>query len=116
MDTQIVFTPVQLFEAFLALCGAIVAVSAALGVIVGAIQKAKSPNRIQNERLDMIEKRLNKFDELFDNDDKRLQQIEAGNRVTQRAILALLRHSIDGNDTEALREAEYDLNKYLIEK
>jgi hypothetical protein len=106
----------QLLEAFLALCGAIVAVSAAIGVIVTAVKKAKTPNQRQDERIETLEHRVDKHDELLGNDKKRLDKIDEGNRVTQRALLALLKHSLDGNDTDSLRRAESDLEVYLIEK
>lgn len=106
----------QIFEGFLALCGAIVAVAAAIGVIVSAVKKAKTPNQKQNERLDNLEHRVDRHDELLGNDKKRLDKIDEGNRVTQRALLALLKHGIDGNDIESMRKAESDLETYLIEK
>lgn len=106
----------QLIEGFLALCGAIVAVSAAIGVIMTAVRKAKTPEAKQNERIETLEHRVDKHDELLGNDKKRLDKIDEGNRVTQRAILALLKHSLDGNDTDSLRKAESDLSGYLINK
>ena len=116
MNTQITFTPMQLMEAFLALCGAIVAVSAAIGVIVTAVKKAKTPNRLQDERIEILEHRVDKHDELLGNDKRRLDKIDEGNRVTQRALLALLKHGIDGNDVDSMRKAESDIERYLIEK
>lgn len=116
MHTQIAITPMQLIEGFLALCGAIVAVSAAIGVVVSAVKKAKSPNQKQNERLDTLEHRVDKHDEFLGNDKKRLDKIDEGNRVTQHALLALLKHGIDGNDIDSMRKAKSDLEIYLIEK
>ena len=116
METVIQFTPQQLIDTILAICGAIVAVSAAVGVIAVLVKKAKSPNQKQNDRLDKLEERLDKHDELLGNDHMRLQNIENGNRVTQRALLALLRHGIDGNDIDSMKKAESELQQYLIEK
>jgi hypothetical protein len=106
----------QLMEAFLALCGAIVAVSAAIGVIVTAVRKAKTPNRRQDERIETLEHRVDRHDELLGNDKRRLDKIDEGNRVTQHALLALLKHGIDGNDIDSMRKAKSDLEIYLIEK
>lgn len=114
--TPIALTPMQLIEGFLALCGAIVAVSAAIGVIVTAVRKARTPETKQNERIETLEHRVDKHDELLGNDKKRLDKIDEGHRVTQRAILALLKHSLDGNDMDSLRKAESDLSDYLINK
>ena len=123
MDTVIQFTPAQLIALVLAICGAIVTISAAIGVITKALEKARAPEKEQNDRLDAHEKRLNaldeiivKFREYFDNDDRRFKEIEKSNKVTQSALLALLKHSINGNDTESLKEARKNLEEYLIEK
>ena len=123
MDNVISFTPAQLIALVLAVCGAIVTISAAIGVITKALEKARAPEKEQNERLDAHEKRLNaldeiivKFREYFDNDDRRFKEIEKSNKVTQSALLALLKHSLNGNDTESLKEARKNLEEYLIEK
>ena len=123
MDNVIQFTPAQLIALILSVCAAIVTISAAIGVIAKALDKARAPEKVQNERLDAHEKRLNaldevviKFREYFDNDDKRFKAIEKSNKITQSALLALLKHSLNGNDTESLKEAEKSLEEYLIEK
>ena len=123
MDNIISFTPAQLIALILAVCGAIVTISAALGVIVKAIDKARAPEKERDKRLDDHEKRLNahdeinqKFRESFDNDDRRFKEIQKSNKITQAALLALLKHSLNGNDTASLKEAEKSLEEYLIDK
>lgn len=123
MDNLITFTPSELVAVILSVCAAIVTISAAIGVIAKALDKARAPEKEQNERLDAHEKRLNaldeiivKFREYFDNDDRRFKEIEKSNKITQSALLALLKHSINGNDTESLKEARKNLEEYLIEK
>ena len=123
MDNVIQFTPAQLIALILAVCGAIVTISAAIGVIAKALDKARAPEKEQNERLDAHEKRLNAHDEIierfkeyFDNDDRRFKEIEKSNKITQSALLALLKHSINGEDITSLKEAEKSLEEYLIEK
>ena len=64
MDNIISFTPAQLIALILAVCGAIVTISAALGVIVKAIDKARAPEKERDKRLDDHEKRLNAHDEI----------------------------------------------------
>lgn len=123
MDNIITFTPAQLIALVLGICGAIVTISAAIGVIAKALDKARAPEKEQNERLDAHEKRLNAHDEIierfkeyFDNDDRRFKEIEKSNKITQSALLALLKHSINGEDITSLKEAEKSLEEYLIEK
>lgn len=123
METVISFTPEQLWTGLLALCAAIVSISAAIAVIGKIVAKAKKPNDDQNKRLDAHEEwlkrhdeKLKTFDGYFDRDKQRLDSIEEGNRVTQKAILALLSHALDGNNIEPLRDAKEALQKYLINR
>lgn len=123
MDNIISFTPSQLISIILGICAAIVTISAAIGVILKAVDKARAPEEEQNKRLDNIDKRLDnidetiaKFKEYFTNDDNRFKMIEKSNKVTQTALLALLKHSLNGNDVDALKTAEKSLEEYLIDK
>jgi hypothetical protein len=107
----------------LSICGAIVTISAAIGVIAKALEKAKAPEVEQNKRLDEHDRRLKahdeiieKFKEYFDNDDRRFKEIERSNKITQSALLALLKYSLNGNDTDSLKKAEESLESYLIDK
>jgi len=112
MDTTIAFTPSQV----LALCSAVVVLSGAVHVVINLFAKVSAPTKLQNVRLDAIEDRLEKHDDLFKKDLQRLENVDEANRVTQRAILALLSHGIDGNDIEELRKAKSELQEYLIKR
>lgn len=123
MDNTITFTPAELVAIILGICSSIVTISAAIGVIIKVIEKAKAPEKKQDERLDKIDRRLDdhdkiieQFKEYFTNDDNRFKAIEKSNKVTQTALLALLKHSLNGNDMESLKEAEKSLEEYLIQK
>lgn len=64
---------------------------------------------------EMVE-RFKQYDSHFDRDLRRLESIEEGNRVTQKVLLALVSHALDGNDVEALRDAKRDMEQYLINR
>lgn len=88
-----------------------------VGNIISVIAaKVKSPNVRQDERITSLETRTEQIEKHLDNDNKRLQEIEKGNRITQQSILALMRHAIDGNNIDQLREAESHMQEYLIQK
>jgi capsule polysaccharide export protein KpsE/RkpR len=116
MNQPITFTPQQVFEMILWVCGAIVSVSAAIAVIAKVIQKAKAPEKTQNERIEKLESDVKSLKQYLDNDNKRLKALEEGNIVTQQALLALLSHALNGNDIDSLKEAKTKLEKYLIGK
>ena len=119
MDVVIQFTPAQL----IAIATAIITISTAVCVLINLFSKLKEPEKKQDERISAVETRLDKMDVIiekfqgyFSNDDRRFKEIEEGNKITQTALLALLKHSINGNDTKALKEAEKSLEEYLINK
>lgn len=112
MDGQLVFTTSQ----FLSLCSAVVLISGAVTVIVNLLARVSAPHKLINTRLDSLEAQMKQHDEFFRRDLRRFEELEDGTRVTQRAILALLAHGIDGNDVVGLKEAKHDLEKWLIER
>ena len=123
MGNDIVFTPNDIITVILAISAGIVTLSGAISAIANWINKARQPEYKQNERITILEKRvdghddtLNKYERYLAHDDERLKQIEESNRITQRGMLALLKHSINGEDVESLRKAEKDLEEYLITK
>ena len=123
MNNTITFTPAEIISVVLGICAAIISISAAIGVIAKLLDKAKAPEHRQNARLQAIENRLDEIDktitrygEYFTNDDNRFKAIEKSNKVTQTALLALLKHSLNGEDKESLKQAEKSLEEYLIEK
>ena len=123
MDNVISFTPTELVGFITAIGGAIVTVGAVITLIFKLVNRVKAPEIKQNERIKALEDRLkavedqNKvFTQYFINDDKRFKAIERSNKITQSALLALLKHSINGNDTESLKKAEKSLEEFLIEK
>jgi len=116
MNTPIMLTPSDILGIFLGACAVITATAGAVGVIYSIINKAKAPNRMQNERLDKHEEWLKKHDALLDNDNRRLKTLEEGNKIIQKALLALLQHGIDGNDVAGMKKVKAELEEYLIDR
>lgn len=122
MDTPITFTPNDLINVILAVCAGIMSVSGALTVVIKALQKTQKPEQEQNSRLDALEseviaiqERLKLGNKRFETDAEHIEKIELANVVTQRALLALLSHTINGNDVDSLKKAKADLEEYLTE-
>lgn len=110
------FTPAEIWAAILAFASALVLLSNAAEKIAKAVQIAKAPNARQDERLDKVEKHLEEIDGYLETDKKRLDGIEDGNRATQRALLALLDHGIDGNNIAQMQHAKEELQNHLINR
>ena len=95
---------------------ALVLLSNAAEKVAKAVQAAKAPNVAQNDRLDRLEKWQKEVDEKLDHDHERFGSLDQGNRVTQRALLALLDHGIDGNNIEQMQQAKAELQNHLINR
>lgn len=116
-------TPQEFWTILMACCSALITISAAVSIVISAIKKLKEPENVQNQKLediskkiDSIEARLKIHEEYFNNDNRRISAIEEGNRVTQKALLALMSHAINGNNIDELKKAENTLREYLINK
>lgn len=97
-------------------CCAITTICGAVTTFVNVMKMIKSPKDLLESRIAKIETRLDLHDTLLDKDNKRIDKIESGNVVTQRALLALLSNAIDGNNKDALLKAKNELQDYLIER
>lgn len=88
------------------------------------VKSTKQPTNNLEERVSLIEKKLEfeikatfaEYDARFGRDKQKIEAIEEGNKVTQQALLELLKHSIDGNNIEGLEKAESRLREYLINR
>lgn len=61
-------------------------------------------------------KRVSKVEEHQDSDLKRLDSMENDIQQILLSVDVLLQHSIDGNNTEALKNRKRELNAYLIKR
>lgn len=109
-------TPEQVWAAVLAAASAIVLLSNAAEKIAKAVQAAKAPNARQDARLQALETWREEVDGKLVRDHERLTAIDDGNRVTQRALLALLDHGIDGNNIDQMQHAKEALQNHLINR
>ena len=85
-----------------------------LAITVG--KTANKPNKTQNERLDVLEAWKEKVDNRLETGNAHFDSIDESNKITQRALLALMSHAINGNDIAKLQKAKDDLEAYLTEK
>lgn len=106
----------ELIGVALAAAGAISTLAAAGNWIVKLVQALKAPNDAQNQRLQKLEEHMQVVDAFLAADKKRLDGVDESTRVTQRALLALLAHGIDGNHLPQMEEAKQELELHLIKK
>lgn len=109
-------TPENIWALILASSSAVVVISNAVEKLLKAARAARSPITEQTERIIALEEWKDEVDRKLDRDNDRLASIDGSMRVTQRALLALLAHGIDGNNTEQMEAAQSELQNHLINR
>lgn len=127
MDKPIMLSLHDVWNIMLAICGAIVAISAAVAVIIKIIDHFKAPDKRQDERIGTLEKkvgtieeRLAEGDRHFAEHDSQMRHLEETMKKTNTLIIeslkVLIEHDIDGNNIEGLRQTNHKIDKFLLEK
>ena len=98
------------------IAAAIILLANASDKIAAAVKTAKAPNAQQNDRLDALEDEMKQVKQFLANDKKHLDALDEGNRITQRALLALLSHGLDGNSIDQMEAAKTALENHLINR
>lgn len=109
-------TPENVWAFILAGASAIVLLSNAAEKLSAAIRAARQPLSEQIERLEALETWQEEVERKLTRDNDRLTNIDESMRVTQRAILALLDHGIDGNNIDGMCYAKEELQNHLINR
>lgn len=109
-------TAAEMWTAVLAVASAIVLLSNAAKAIASAWQAAKAPTNQLSQKLDDLDDRLSKVEKKQEKDSAHFDAIDASNRVTQVALLALLDHGIDGNNIDQMQHAKEELQTHLINR
>lgn len=107
----------EYFETTIVLGAGVLTLFNLVDKIINASKKAKEPTDELSKRVEKIEQKMeNEYEERFKRDLQRIDKIEEGNRITQKALLALLTHSIDGNNTAEMEKVRTELTEFLINK
>lgn len=88
---------------------AVLAFVVLLGNFIKTIKGWKQPH-------DNLESWRRDVDEKLNRDNRRLNDLEEGNRVICRGILAMLSHEINGNSKDKLISSQQEITNYLIER
>lgn len=88
--------------------------------IYSMIQKTKEPTNRLDTRVDNLERlvdsKFKEYDLYFDRDLKRIKELENGNVIIIEALQELLKHAVDGNNVEEMKNCEKKLSRYLIQR
>lgn len=111
-------------EITIAICGGLITVMTLWNLIEARVSKTKEPTSNLEERINILERKVDfeikavfeHYDSMFGKDKARLDSNEEGIRVILRGLLAMMKHEIDGNNTEELEKASEALQEYMIRR
>ncbi len=107
----------ETFNLVVLVCAGILTLFNLVDRIISYANKPKEVTDDLKRRIEELERKTG--DELkmkFDTYDNELVTIRESNAVIQRGLLALLKHSIDGNNLDGLKESEKEMTDYLTGK
>ncbi len=104
--------------------GALITILTVWDKIESRIKKTKEPSEELKERVVVLEKKFDfdikatfvEYESRFKRDLERINEIEKSNKLTQKALVELMRHEVDGNNTERLKKVADELNEYIYDK
>jgi hypothetical protein len=105
-----------LWATILAGASAIVLLSNAVEKIIKAWKSAKAPHDELASQVKALQEWKTEVDKRLDRGGQHFDAIDASNRVTQLALLALLDHGIDGNNIDQMQHAKEELQTHLINR
>lgn len=76
----------------------------------------REPEKKQEDRIEALEDKVAWIDDRLKLGSNHFDSLDDGNRVAQKALIALLGHDITGNNEAELKEAKKELNAYLLRK
>ena len=105
------------WQSTVVICAGVLTVVNLIEKIVSSVKKSQEPTKDLEKRIEELERKNEvEYKAIFKDYEKKITNIEEASKLTQRALLALLKHSLDGNNTDALTDVEKDLETFLCNK
>lgn len=84
--------------------------------VMTAVKTYREEKGRRNHPVDALEAKVDEHEEKLKKDYARLNELEEGNRIMMRAMMALLSHDINGNSDDKLKESLEEIQQYLINR
>lgn len=96
-------------DQILGFCGFVVAIWGVVKIVVEIAKAMKKPN-------DDLKAKIELHENLLSNDNERLKDIEALNKMMLQCLLVIINHDITGNGIDKMKEVRDELQDFLISK
>lgn len=107
---------VEYINQFMVVCGYIITIGGAAGVLYAAYKNAKKPKDDIEERLTAIENEIKDIKTKLQSDYDSINKNQDDMSLLMRSMFALIENKITGNNVEGLKKTRDDLISALTEK
>lgn len=104
------------FEQLVGAAAIILLMIGTYNTIMSAIRTHREEQKRKSAPVTTLEEQVKGHEAMLKRDNDRLKELEDGNRIIMRAMMALLSHDINGNSAEKLKQSLEEIQKYLIDK
>ena len=84
--------------------------------VMTAIKAYREEKQRKNQPVSTLEDKVQEHEEKLQKDYKRINELEDGNRITLRALMALLSHDINNNSVDKLKASMDEIHDYLVNR
>ena len=113
---QTMYSVQDIIAIILAVCGGISVIGGAVVWGAKAFGFIRRPEMEQDSKIADHETRIRELERKANRDFEQIQVMTEEMRILMMGTHALLRHAIDGNDTDSLKQAEKDIIQFLNNK
>lgn len=104
------------FEQLVGLMAVALVLIGAYNTIMGAVKTHREEKKRKDAPVNNLEEQVKEHEDKLKRDHERLNELENGNRIMMRAMMAMLSHEINGNSDDKLKASLDEIQKFLIEK
>ena len=109
-------SPTELFALLLGAASAFLLIAQTIEKIYQIHKASKAPDDEQDKRIESLEERMERVENKLEKDKTRIDGIDDGEGVIQRALLALLDHALVGKNIEQMESSKKELTAHLTHK
>ena len=84
--------------------------------VMTAIKAYREEKKRRNQPVDTLEEKMEDHEQKLQRDYRRINDLEDGNRIMMRALMAILSHDISGNSVDKLKASMDEIHNYLVNR
>ena len=104
------------FEQLIGAAAVILIMIGIYNTVLGAVKTAREEKKRKEQPVITLEDTVDDHSKKLAKDHVRLNALEDSNRIIMRALMAIMSHELNGNDTLKLKSSFEEIQKYLIER